>query len=244
MGTFTPITALAPIPLVSTVNPSEAVQAREHLEHLLSLKRATTFDIARQLWFIKSYGFYTTTTFKEYLDTLEPKIKERTSQYLTKMIQHLDYLDVPPEIYEPVGLEKLRLITSLNPEDTWTDPETGEAIPMGDLMLGFIKNYTMSIEAMREHIKVLKGQVGDQDIVRRSFTMTQQVAEQVVDPALNMARMQLGSTHKDDEGISQDASDGACLEVVAVSFLLDPANQILAEGVVLDGDSRSTSVIS
>jgi hypothetical protein len=86
----------------------------------------------------------------------------------------------------------------------------------------------MTLDEIKSHVRVLKGIPPDQEMIGRHFYMPRQTAELVVDPAIDLARKQIGSTFKDDEGISQDASDGACLEVVAVSFMLDPANAVLA----------------
>jgi hypothetical protein len=50
------------------------------------------------------------------------------------------------------------------------------------------------------------------------------VLDNVVRPALDLAKANLGSAGKDDEGISFDASDGRALETIGVAYLIDPAN--------------------
>jgi hypothetical protein len=51
------------------------------------------------------------------------------------------------------------------------------------------------------------------------FSVKQSVLENVVRPALDLAKKHIGSVSKDAEGISQDASDGSALEVIAIEYL-------------------------
>jgi hypothetical protein len=53
--------------------------------------------------------------------------------------------------------------------------------------------------------------------------------DNTVRPALELAKNAIGSVGKDDEGVSQDASDGAALEAITAEFLANPANNVLPE---------------
>lgn len=221
MGTVTPIT------VVGDLIPGESKKVRKELEGLIKNLNKNTFDVGRLLHTIKSNGYYDGyTTFQEYIKTLD--IKPRKAQYLRRIAEVMEFCGIAPEMYEPVGIGKLREITSLDYQGDWTDPE-GTTHLIAAFILDMVnKGQDMTLEEIKAHVRVLRGLTPDEEIVGRHFYFSRLVAEQVVDPAIDLARKQIGSTHKDDEGVSQDASDGACLEIVSVSFLNDPANQILA----------------
>lgn len=140
----------------------------------------------------------------------------------------MDILEIDRSVYEPVGVSKLRGITSLDPNGKWLNTDTAELIPLSGFIRGFIdKHKELSLEELKAHIKLLKGLVGDDALKTYRFQVPQLVADNTIDPALDLARKQIGSVHKDDEGVSHDAKDGACWEVIAIGFLLDPANEVL-----------------
>lgn len=208
----------------------EAAATRQLLIEKVNNANKDTFDIAELLhrvnknrWYLPEFN-----TLQEFVDTL--KIKPRKAQYLRAIASCMEYVGVPRSVYEPLGIARLREIASLDPEGSWTHPETGQVIPMSEFILGFIeKGDTYPMEKLKEQVRTLKGLVGDNDFTWRNLRMKRGAAEQTWDPAIELARKQIGSVRKDEDGVSQDASDGACAEVIAVSFLNDPANQFLAE---------------
>jgi hypothetical protein len=88
----------------------------------------------------------------------------------------------------------------------------------------------MSLETIKQHVRTLKGLTGENNLVTLHISVKQSALENVIRPALDLAKAQIGSVGKDSEGISYDAGDGRALEVIAINFLNDPANGILAEG--------------
>lgn len=218
-----------PVPqIVGPVVAGEAAKVRKQLEQLIKKVNSSAFDIAQLLHTIKKNGYYDGfTTFQEYVKTLE--IKPRKAQYLRRIAEVMDTMGIPRETYEPLGVAKLREITSLNLDDTWVNPETKEETPMKAFIQGFVeKGGTMSLDEIKNHVKTLKGLVGEDAMGWLHLYMKQMAIDQVARPALDLAKAQIGSVGKDDEGISRDASDGAAAEVVFVAFLNDPANGILA----------------
>lgn len=216
---------------VSTVIIGEAVagestRVRTQLETLIKNVERSKFDIGELLHKIKRNGYYNGwgfTTFAEYAATLS--IKPRTAQYLRKMAEVMDAVGVTRERYEPIGIAKLREITSLDPEKTWTNPETNETIPLKDFIVGLVdKAAEMSLEEIQQHVRTLKGFVGDDDLVFLNVSMKRSALDSTVRPALQLAKQNIGTVGRDDEGTAQDASDGAALEVIAADFMSDPAN--------------------
>lgn len=224
MGTVTPLT------VTGEIIPGQALKARRELESMLHQIDRSTFDLGDQLYLIKKNGFYVGyTTFSEYIRSYPDLIKPRKAEYLVRIALVMDVLGIPREQYEPVGISKLREITSLDPDGTWHDPESNMDIPLSVFIKDFVfhKAKEMHLDEIKKHVKTLKGLVGDNAMKRKSFWVSQQVDQETIMPAVELARRQIGSTHKDDEGMSQDAKDGACWEVIAISFLNDPANDVL-----------------
>lgn len=239
MGTWTPFTA------VGEVVAGESKKARDHLESLIKNAHKNTFAIGRQLHTIKVKGYYDGyTTFTEYLNTLDFKL--RKAQYLRRIAEVMEILGIPPETYEPVGLSKLREICSLSLDKIWINPETEEEIPMGLIIAGFMdRAISMSVDEVKAYVRILKGLTPDDEMVGRHFYVTKQVDEEVVKPAIEMAKRHIGSVGRDDEGMAKDPSDGRALEVVCVEFLNDPANSFLSQKAVekareLDMDTEWT----
>jgi hypothetical protein len=226
MGTFTPFSAIAPIQ--DTAVAGESKWARRTLEELINSGQRNTFDIARQLHFIKKNAYYDGyTTFTEYLNTLDFKL--RKAQYLRRIAEVMDILGIAPETYEPIGLTKLREICSLSLDKTWTDPETQQEIPMGLFIAGFMdKAQEMSVDDVKAYIRTLKGLKAEDEMIGRHFYVSLQVLSEVVNPAIETAKRLIGTVGRDDEGMAKDASDGRALEVICIEYLNDPANQFIA----------------
>lgn len=206
----------------------EAAKVRKQLEQLINKVNTSAFDIGDLLHTIKKNGYYEGyTTFQEYVKTLE--IKPRKAQYLRRIAEVMEVMEIPRADFEPLGIAKLREITSLDVDGTWHNPDTQEDIPVKTFIKAFVeKGVDMKLDDIKQHVKTLKGLVGDDDMNWIHLYMKQIVIDQVARPALDKAKMLIGSVAKDDEGISKDASDGQAAEVIFVAFLNDPANDVLA----------------
>ncbi len=218
----------------------EAAKVRKELEKVIKLSHSSMFDIAELLWKVKKNGYYdgfeTFTTFCKSL-----KFKERRLFYLTKMAEVMETVGIPREKYEPLGISKLRAITSLNPDRNWLNPETKEEVPLKAFIQGLVeKGQEMSIEEVQQHVNTLHGKVGEDAGTWLHLYMREKEIELIARPALELAKAQIGSKGKDKDGNSKDASDGEAAVAVFASFLADPANEALAGGFI-DGDNGSTS---
>lgn len=203
---------------------------RKQLEGLLSTLNKSTFDLAELLFEVKSNGYYQPwgfNTFQEYVNSLD--IKARKAQYLVRIVDVMDEMGITREVYEPLGVAKLREISSLEPKEMYTDA-AGVQTPMGDMIVGLVdKAKDMPLEEVKQHVKTLKGLVGEDELIWLNFSAKKVVVDEVIRPALELAKANIGSVGKDDEGNSKDASDGRALEVIAIEFLNDPSNQFNTE---------------
>lgn len=204
---------------------------RTEVENLVNSLNSSTFDISDLLFKIKNKGLFNGwgfTTFRDYVGTLA--IKARKADYLVKMAECMAKVAIPRIVYEPVGLAKLREITSLDPDATYVNPTTKEETPMSEFIIGFIeKANDMSIEEIKQHVRTLKGLVGEDELVFLRFSIKKIVLDETVRPALELAKNFIGSIGKDSEGNSIDPSDSMALESIAVEYLNDPNNQVIKE---------------
>lgn len=216
---------LTPLAIYDGAIAGEAAKTRKKLEEVIASSNKSVFDIGELLYIIKKNNYYAGfNTFQEYVKSLD--IKPRKAQYLRRIAQVMDELEIPREQYEPLGTAKMREITSLDTSATWENPETQETVPIKDFVIGFVeKGSTMSLEEIKSHVKTLKGLVGTEAMGWLNLYMKQSALDNTVRPALELAKMKMGSAGKDDEGISYDYSDGQAAEVIFVEYLNDPNNE-------------------
>lgn len=208
-----------PTAIVGEKVAGEAAKVRKQLEQLIKKVNTSAFDIADLLYTIKKNGYYSGfATFQEFIKTLD--IKLRKAQYLCRMNEVMESIGKTREQYEPLGVAKLREITSLNIDDIWINPQTKDEVPIKAFVVGFVeKGKDMTFDEIKQHVRTLKGLVGENNIMFVHFSVKKSVLDNVVRPALELAKLNIGSGPKDDEGVSQDPSDGAALEVISVEYL-------------------------
>lgn len=216
--------------IVGEAVAGEAAKVRNQLEEIVRNLNTQTFDLAELLQKVRRHSWYTGwgyNTFQEYVETLDLKL--RKAQYLSRIVDVMEQVDIPRETYEEVGIGKLREITSLEPGTTYTSP-AGVNTPMDDIIKDLVvKADDMSIDEIKQAVKSYKGLVGEDALVWINYSVKSIVKEEILNPALELARKQMGTLKKDEDGVAVDVSDGACWEVIAVEFMNDPANQFLAE---------------
>lgn len=209
-----------------------ASKIKDVLENLVNNIEKSNFDIAELFYEVKSKGYYNSwgyNTFSEYVKTLN--IKSSKANYLERMARVMDTVNIPRSKYEPLGIGKLREITSLNPEESYKNPKTNELIPMSEMIAELTERASlMSLEEVREYVRALKGLTGDDALVWLNLSIKKAALDEVIRPALELAKVNIGSVGKDDDGNSLDASDGRALELICADYLADPANHVLPEG--------------
>ena len=203
-----------------------AETVRNQLEGLIGEVNKSSFDIAELFFKVKAKNLFTIygfSTFPEYVKTL--KIKESRARYLTNMVECFAAVGIPRSTYEPLGITRCRFISSLDPKAEWTNPETLNKTPMSEFIKGFVeKGEEISMDILKQHVRTLKGISGANDMCFLNVYVNREVLDKTIRPALDLARMNIGSVSKDADGMSIDASDAKALEMIAVEYLNDPAN--------------------
>lgn len=214
--------------IVDSAIAGEAVAVRHQLEELIKNVDKNTFDIAELLYTIKKRGYYAPfNTFQDFRKSL--KLKPRKSQYLTRIASVMDEVGIPRSQYEPLGIARLRDITSLEPSEVWTNPTTGDITPVREFITSFVEYREPSgdfidPERLKKNVRVLKGLVGENDMDWLHLYMRVSAIEETARPALELMKAHIGSVRKDEEGISHDATDGQAAEMVFANYLSDPSN--------------------
>lgn len=213
------------------VEAGRSATVRAQIENLVTSLTKSNFDLAELLHEVKTrkyffnYGF---NTLKEFADSIN--LKPAKAQYLAKMVEVMLAVGIERPEYEPVGVSKLREITSLEPTGYWLNPETGESEKLSMWIVNLTRTgKEMSLAEIKEIVKKLKGLTGEDELVWLNVCIKRIVLEQTVRPALELAKKVIGSKGRDEDGQAIEASDGESLELLAAGFLIDPNNQSAAE---------------
>jgi hypothetical protein len=232
MEVFENVTLGIPVaPIVGEAVAGEAAATLAEIKKLVKGLSVNTFDLAEKLHKVKKNKFYAPkyNTFGEYAKTLDLKLSK--SYYLVKLVEIMESAYVPRSVYEPVGIAKLRIISRLathNPDGT---PKIysgmvndGTNCTGVELVKAIMENATTGTpEQIEALVRKANGQVGDNAPEWENIPMTagQRAKWQ---EAISLAKKNIGSVGKDEDGQYKDASVGACAEVIAVSYLQDPNN--------------------
>ena len=217
--------------IVGEIEAGRSSTVREKLENLVNNISKSNFDLAELLHEVKNkkyyfnYGF---NTLREYCENIN--LKPAKAQYLSRMVEVMKAVALERPEYEPVGVSKLREITSLEPTGYWINDETNESEKLSDWIVKLTRaGRDMSLGEIKEIVKKLKGLTGEDELVWINFCVKKVVLEQTVRPALDLAKSVIGSKGRDEDGQAIEASDGEALEMLASAFILDPNNQSAAE---------------
>jgi hypothetical protein len=199
-----------------------SAEARRALLQITAGVVRSTFDLAELLYEVKSAGYYRAygyETFGEYV-MKELDIKQRKSEYLIRIVQVCKAVGLKRADYESAGISKLRSICTLDSAGSYFNPETKTNEDMAEHIVDLIANApTMDAEEVTERVLELKGMVGPDRPVVRSFSMTQAAWTNVVKKAFERVRKMLGSAGRDDQGMAKEYSDGAVLECLCADYL-------------------------
>jgi hypothetical protein len=196
----------------------ESAKVRVQLDEAIKLTSSSVFDVMDLLYKVKknkfyvAYGFPTMQEFYEYSLNMKP----RKCQYLLRVAEVMEAVHVQRTDYEPLGISKLREITRLNPEATYTNP------PMADWIHGLIFDCGQeSLDKIQEHVRTLMGKVGENDKTWLNLPFTRLVMKETIRPAIEKMKAELGTTAKTAEGLAIDASDSYAVEMICADKLAE-----------------------
>jgi cell division GTPase FtsZ len=99
-------------------------------------------------------------------------------------------------------------------------------LPMTDYVYEMVTNLAMdmSLEDVQQAVDKLQGKTGDDAMVWLNISMKKAARDNVVLPAIEVAKLHLGTSGVDADGKAKDASDGRAVEVICADFMSDPNN--------------------
>ena len=213
--------------IVGAAESGERADVTRALKRLIKQVNTNLFDIAELLFKAKTRHLYTEPTFIEYAVSLG--LKKRKAEYLERIARIMDGAGIPRAEYEPIGIAKLRAITRLHTltkegaVNMYTNPVTQESHPMAEYIVGITEQALAGrdIKDIEKDVRVLKGEVGENDMVWRNFRLPRVVDENTIAPALEKAAINIGTVATDENGVAKEVQDWRKLEVVCVEYLTD-----------------------
>lgn len=201
--------------IVGEAVAGQAKKTLKQINELIKGVNTSTFDLAEKLYAVKKNAWYASDydSFGDYAKGLDLKVSK--SYYLVKIVEAMTYAGVPRAEYELLGIAKLRTISRIN----LAEPGAVEKIKA--LVSGAA---TKDLEEVAQDVAAAQGLTGEDAMVWLNITLKKAARDEVVKPALEMAKKQIGSVGVDEDGNAKDASDGAALESICGDFLADPNN--------------------
>ena len=202
-----------------------AARVRAKLKDLTSDIKASTFDVADLLFeaqennYPAAWGYASTVEY----GAEELGLKPRKTQYLTRITKVCRQVGLKRERYEPSGISKLREITTLDPEGTYWNRDDYKSEPLDEHIVRLILDSDkLNVKQVKEEVARLKGQVGKDRRVIRSYSTDITTWTLVISAAIEKARKYLGSKGRDAEtGNAEEYSEGACYECICAAFNAD-----------------------
>jgi hypothetical protein len=205
-----------------------AHMVRKDLKRLAANMQQDVFTLADLFYEAQANAYYLQwghESLGEYAQK-ELSIKPRKAQYLARIVKVCrDVGVVDRKNYEPAGISKLREIATLDPKGFFFDKEKNQNFPLNEIIVDLILDAPdLTLQEVKDKVDYLKGQTGENRQIVRSYGVTQSTWDNVIKPAMEMARKKLGSAGRDESGEAQEYSDGACMEIICTSFVQDPNN--------------------
>lgn len=200
---------------------------RKRIRTLAADLSANTFDLAEAFFEAQETHCYLEWGFEsigEYA-SVELGIKHRKAQYLARIVKVCRKAGVARKDYEPVGVTKLREITTLDPDALFWNKEEKQNEPMVDHIVGLIaeapEKTTVEIEL---EVARLKGMTGENAMVMRAYRVTKSAWDNVIDRCFESVRKRMGSAGRDETGKAKEYTDGDVIEALAAEWNADPRN--------------------
>jgi hypothetical protein len=204
--------------IVGEIEAGRAAKVRREINKLIKSLNSNEFDVAELLHEAKSGQYYSPEfeSFSKYAKSLS--IKYTRAYYYVKIVELMKGVGLGRDVYEPVGMGKLRVISRLNLEGEY------KGVPMPLIIKELTeKAGQMSLEDVTFEVETILGLTEDESMVWMNIKLKKLARENVIKPAMALAKKHMPESQtKDAEGNFVDPSDGAALEMICANFLADP----------------------
>ena len=197
--------------VVGEVEAGRAAKVLREINKLIKATNTNTFDLAERLHEAKSNHYYSPEfeSFGKYAKSLELKVAK--SYYLVKIVELMNGVSLTRPEYEPVGLNKLRILSRLDLKGSYHD------IPMIQVVKELtLKAEPMTIEDLTFEVETILGLTEDESMVWMNIKLKKLARENAVKPALALAKKHMASSQtKDEEGNYKTLPTGRLLRLSA-----------------------------
>lgn len=204
-----------------------STSVRRSLMTMVSNLSTNTFDLAALLHEARENNYYSAWGFSSLAEYAKEELglKQRKSEYLTRIMRVTKTVGLKREQFEPCGVSKLREITMLDPEGSYWNNDEKVSEQLDEHIVRLILDHDkMTVQQVHDEVLRLQGRTGPDRPVMRTTSYPRSVWENVIKPARELARRLLGSSGRDAEGNAKEYSDGAVDEVIYAAFLADVNN--------------------
>lgn len=206
---------ISPPAIVGEVVAGEAAKVQNKITDLVNNLNSSTFDLAELLHIFKVKQLYT----KQGFNTLgeffkEVGLKSSKAHYLIRIIDTMLICNIDRSDYEKIGIAKLRVITRLDPLLHY---QGKAAVDIISNLVEVAKDVDANV--LEEAVSKCLGETEEDTMVWLNLKINKSARENVVKPALEKARMHVGTVATDEDGKGKDASDGRCVELICADYL-------------------------
>lgn len=196
-------------------------KVRQYLESLRQTISNINYDLAELLVEAQEKNYFSEwgTTLDEFVEQ-NLDIKARQAAYLMRIVKVSKSMGYHRTDIESIGISKLKEIFSLEPDNTWFNPDTQE----NEKIAGHIERLIViapstGLEAIRAEVKRLKGLVGENDLTWNNYQTTRITKDNVILPGLEAFRKYLGSKGAVEKEGSTEYSEGFVYEMIFAEIL-------------------------
>jgi hypothetical protein len=208
--------------IVGEAVAGESAKTRKALEKAIKQVNLSTFDVIELLDKIQDGRMYTTTTFDDYLKTLDFKLQKL--KYLARIGEFMRATGMTRVEAEQAGVTKMRVISRLDPKATYKHPLTYEETPMLQFIFWLVQQAAhpeMTAKKLEEQVAILKGEIGEKSFTWLNIRVSRLLKTNVLDLAFEKAALNIGTVGTDKDGVAIQPSDAAKLEIICVAYLQD-----------------------
>lgn len=218
-------------PAIVRRDTEQGEQVLERLQAIVKQQQLSTFEVAEllytvdrnDLWAIKGHESLDDWAAKTDLD-----IGIREIRYLISVHKKSTAMSIPKNQLVAAKISKLKIIFQLDPTAEVVDTQTGEVESMDEIIRLLIKEAPhKTLKEIKQIVQDLlnKGKEEDEQITWLNLCILRS-AKHVVEDALELARVNAGSSYTADGQTTKEMLDSRALELICADYLSDPNNRL------------------
>jgi hypothetical protein len=197
-------------PAIVEQDRSRATQVREQVKQITKSLSKANLEVAELLAEVIDNGYHVQwgfMSFEEYLDDTQIDLSDREVRYRVRIVKGARALNITHDQLLQSKISKLKEIFSLDTEQ-YAD----------DIRRLVSESVELSLDEVKAEVRRSKGENGEEEFTFRNFYVTREVATEVIDPAIEAAKIMGGDTIGEG-GEPCEPSDSDAIEKICADFL-------------------------